>query len=81
MKKLDKKIWRTLIKQNIKNSGYAFMCFNTLSAVDVLSNIKNEKKSFKNLFGLIENSKNFQIVEFIDERDIDWENCYVKEGI
>ena len=57
------------------------MCFNTLSAVNVLSDTKNEKPKLKNGFGLFEDNSDFQVVEFIDERDINWENCYVKEGI
>lgn len=78
IKKSNRKMKKCLKQQEIVNSGYAFVTFSSFSAITKLIEFSKNKFSFKN-FCRKKKKKNLKISTFIEEDDINWNNCTKKK--
>lgn len=61
-----------------KNSGYAFVCFNTFAAIKELEKYFKKVKAQPKRHQEHKNLKHIKIEPFVNVIDINWQNCFYK---
>lgn len=66
------------------NSGYAFACFSSFEAISVIQKCSAHKGILQVMYSFflpsIENRITLKMQPFIDEKDINWDNCFLKKN-